>query len=63
MAAHSVHATRMSTEITRQRKEPLEHASNDQVAFEPLLTPNPKRFVLFPIQYPDIWKMYKKVSF
>lgn len=27
---------------------------------EVLLTPNPKRFVLFPIQYPDIWDMYKK---
>ena len=26
---------------------------------EPLLTPNPNRFVIFPIQYPDVWKMYK----
>lgn len=29
---------------------------------EPLLRENPKRFVVFPIQYPDIWEMYKKVS-
>lgn len=29
---------------------------------EPLLRDNPRRFVIFPIQYEDIWKMYKKVS-
>lgn len=29
---------------------------------EPLLRENPKRFVVFPIQYKDIWNMYKKVS-
>ncbi len=29
---------------------------------EPLLTENPNRFVLFPIQYDDIWKMYKKAE-
>jgi ribonucleoside-diphosphate reductase subunit M2 len=29
---------------------------------EPLLIPNPKRFVLFPIQYPDIWNMYKQAE-
>jgi len=27
---------------------------------EPLLTENPDRFVMFPLKYPDIWKMYKK---
>lgn len=27
---------------------------------EPLLVSNPDRFVLFPIQYDDIWDMYKK---
>lgn len=27
---------------------------------EPLLTENPHRFVLFPLQYMDIWEMYKK---
>lgn len=27
---------------------------------EPLLTENPQRFVMFPIQYHDIWTMYKK---
>lgn len=29
---------------------------------EPLLRENPRRFVIFPIQYPDIWKMYKKAE-
>jgi ribonucleoside-diphosphate reductase subunit M2 len=27
---------------------------------DPLLTPNDNRFVMFPIQYQDIWEMYKK---
>ena len=27
---------------------------------EPLLTPNPNRFVLAPIQYKDMWRMYKQ---
>ncbi|KAJ1459583.1 ferritin-like superfamily [Pelagophyceae sp. CCMP2097] len=29
---------------------------------EPLLTANPGRFVLFPIQNPDVWAMYKKAE-
>lgn len=29
-------------------------------ALEPLLTDNPDRFVLFPIQHDDIWQFYKK---
>jgi len=29
---------------------------------EPLLKENPRRFVLFPIQYEDIWRMYKKAE-
>lgn len=29
---------------------------------EPLLRDNPRRFVIFPIQYPDIWEMYKKAE-
>lgn len=27
---------------------------------EPLLRANPGRFVIMPIEYPDIWEMYKK---
>ena len=29
---------------------------------EPLLKPNPNRFVLFPIKYNDIWQFYKKAE-
>lgn len=29
---------------------------------EPLLHPTPGHFVLFPIQYDDIWTMYKKAQ-
>ncbi|KAK9113447.1 hypothetical protein Syun_020244 [Stephania yunnanensis] len=29
---------------------------------EPLLAPNPGRFCMFPIQYPQIWEMYKKAE-
>ncbi|AAO89322.1 ribonucleotide reductase small subunit [Vaccinia virus WR] len=29
---------------------------------EPILAPNPNRFVIFPIQYYDIWNMYKKAE-
>jgi len=27
---------------------------------DPLLKENPRRFVMFPIQYPEVWEMYKK---
>ena len=36
-------------------------ASNTPV-IEPILQENLKRFVLFPIQHPDIWKEYKKAE-
>lgn len=29
---------------------------------EPILRPDPSRFVLFPIKHPDTWKMYKKAE-
>jgi ribonucleoside-diphosphate reductase beta chain len=29
---------------------------------EPLLAENPNRFVLFPIQHPDVWQMYKQAE-
>lgn len=30
------------------------------VSTDPLLAPNPHRFVLFPIKYQQVWEMYKK---
>lgn len=35
---------------------------DDKYADEPLLRDNPRRFVIFPIEYPDIWRMYKKAE-
>ncbi|KAL5723039.1 ribonucleoside-diphosphate reductase [Ranunculus cassubicifolius] len=29
---------------------------------EPILAPNPDRFCMFPIEYPQIWEMYKKAE-
>ncbi len=39
-------------------------AENRQKAIddEPLLRENPRRFVIFPIQYHDIWTFYKKAE-
>lgn len=36
--------------------------NNNNLAVEPLLAPNKSRFVLFPIQHPKIWEMYKKAE-
>ena len=35
---------------------------SDETAVEPLLRPNPGRFVIFPVKYPDIWTFYKKAE-
>ncbi|CAB3240150.1 unnamed protein product [Arctia plantaginis] len=44
----------------------VENDNNQVVEFdpqlEPLLRDNPRRFVIFPIEYPDIWDMYKKAE-
>lgn len=29
---------------------------------EPLLQENPRRFVMFPIEHPDVWQFYKKAE-
>ncbi|MEQ2278766.1 Ribonucleoside-diphosphate reductase subunit M2 B [Ameca splendens] len=38
------------------------HPAGTKAEDEPLLRENPRRFVIFPIQYPDIWKMYKQAQ-
>jgi len=63
------------TNTTRTTQEPTTHASplnpsskhkTDKyegcLAPEPLLQANPHRFVLFPIQHDDVWRMYKKAE-
>ena len=32
----------------------------DAIQDEPLLRDNPRKYVMFPIEFPDIWQMYKK---
>ena len=36
--------------------------ANTKVIDEPILQENPNRFVLFPIEHQDIWKMYKQAE-
>merc|ERR1712203_101992 len=42
---------------------PLSRISREYIELEkkdPLLIENPRRWVMFPIQYPEVWEMYKK---
>ncbi|KAL1451434.1 hypothetical protein WDU94_005811 [Cyamophila willieti] len=43
-------------------KETAITTTDKDVSDEPLLRDNPRRFVIFPIQYQDIWHMYKKAE-
>uniref|UniRef100_A0A2K5Z4X3 Ribonucleoside-diphosphate reductase subunit M2 n=1 Tax=Mandrillus leucophaeus TaxID=9568 RepID=A0A2K5Z4X3_MANLE len=43
-------------------QEPKTKAAAPGVEDEPLLRENPRRFVIFPIEYHDIWQMYKKAE-
>ncbi|XP_076806186.1 ribonucleoside-diphosphate reductase subunit M2 B-like isoform X1 [Clavelina lepadiformis] len=38
------------------------NSKQKETQVEPLLRENPQRFVIFPIQYHDIWQMYKKAE-
>lgn len=40
----------------------VKKSSGEEEEEEPLLKENPRRFVIFPIQYHDIWQMYKKAE-
>lgn len=44
------------------KEKDTEHQNGSETEEEPLLRENPRRFVVFPIQYPDIWKMYKQAQ-
>jgi hypothetical protein len=43
-------------------KKDLPAKKKFDIELEPLLRENPRRFVIFPIQYQDIWQMYKKAE-
>ncbi|XP_034764686.1 ribonucleoside-diphosphate reductase subunit M2-like isoform X1 [Acipenser ruthenus] len=47
-----------SSQVSQEKKQKRWEAVQD----EPLLRENPRRFVIFPIQYQDIWQMYKKAE-
>ena len=47
--------------LALQANPPKTEAPSSNQA-EPLLRENPRRFVVFPIEYHDIWKMYKKAE-
>ncbi|XP_014219902.1 ribonucleoside-diphosphate reductase subunit M2 B isoform X1 [Copidosoma floridanum] len=44
------------------KKIDFEDSQKFDPQLEPLLMENPRRFVIFPIQWPDIWQMYKKAE-
>uniref|UniRef100_A0A6Q2YH38 ribonucleoside-diphosphate reductase n=1 Tax=Esox lucius TaxID=8010 RepID=A0A6Q2YH38_ESOLU len=45
-----------------EHKDTDQNSIAEEKSVEPLLRENPRRFVIFPIQYPDIWKMYKQAQ-
>ncbi|KAI8501434.1 Ribonucleoside-diphosphate reductase subunit M2 B [Branchiostoma belcheri] len=49
-------------EIKKQLVQKPEEKPEKKEQDEPLLRENPRRFVIFPIQYHDIWQMYKKAE-
>jgi ribonucleoside-diphosphate reductase subunit M2 len=52
-----------ATDAPRVAAAPLSRISAEYKELEksdPLLIENPRRFVMFPIQYPEFWEMYKK---
>jgi ribonucleoside-diphosphate reductase subunit M2 len=51
----------IATEAPQKKKvDASREELNFQISKEPLLRENPRKYVLFPIEYPDIWQMYKK---
>jgi len=57
-----VTATLTRTVLYLQSSSPSAAENGLEPDDEPLLRKNPRRFVIFPIQYPDIWKMYKQAQ-
>merc|ERR1711937_599768 len=53
----------MGLELKPVANTPVSHISaqyRELEKMDPLLMENPRRFVMFPIKYPQIWEMYKK---
>lgn len=52
----------LDDEHPTNKAEMEEEQVNFDPELEPLLRENPKRFVVFPIEYPDIWAKYKEAE-
>jgi hypothetical protein len=62
---NTTRAMRKPTTPTSPLNPPSKHRTAETkglLAPEPLLRANPHRFVLFPIQHDDIWRMYKQAE-
>ncbi|TWW68377.1 Ribonucleoside-diphosphate reductase subunit M2 [Takifugu flavidus] len=63
----SLNSTRVLASKTARRiladpaSKPVKRRTGEKEV-EPLLKENPRRFVIFPIKYQDIWQMYKKAE-
>nr|XP_023475310.1 ribonucleoside-diphosphate reductase subunit M2 isoform X2 [Equus caballus]XP_023475311.1 ribonucleoside-diphosphate reductase subunit M2 isoform X2 [Equus caballus]XP_023475312.1 ribonucleoside-diphosphate reductase subunit M2 isoform X2 [Equus caballus]XP_023475313.1 ribonucleoside-diphosphate reductase subunit M2 isoform X2 [Equus caballus]XP_023475314.1 ribonucleoside-diphosphate reductase subunit M2 isoform X2 [Equus caballus] len=55
-------ASKTARRIFQDPGEPKTKVPAPSVEDEPLLRENPRRFVIFPIEYHDIWQMYKKAE-
>lgn len=51
----------LSAELDKPKAEEKTRPKFDR-QIEPLLRDNPRRFVIFPIEYPDIWTKYKEAE-
>uniref|UniRef100_A0ABI7XBC9 Ribonucleoside-diphosphate reductase subunit M2 n=1 Tax=Felis catus TaxID=9685 RepID=A0ABI7XBC9_FELCA len=62
LSGSRVLASKTARRIFQEPAEPKTKVLVPSVEDEPLLRENPRRFVIFPIEYHDIWQMYKKAE-
>ncbi|KAI1897372.1 hypothetical protein AGOR_G00082630 [Albula goreensis] len=55
-------ASKTARKIFENTEATSKPVKKTNVEDEPLLRENPRRFVIFPIEYHDIWQMYKKAE-
>jgi hypothetical protein len=63
--ADTARSTTKTTKTQLSQHKASKHKTakmNGHLAPEPFLQANPNRFVLFPIQHDNIWRMYKKAE-
>merc|ERR1719321_2249567 len=49
-----------SNEVSKAPVNEVSKQFRELESTDPLLVENPRRWVMFPIQYPEVWEMYKK---